>query len=90
MSPLDFLWHVLGFAAPALVLAPAMVGVSRFIGKKQGAALSWRAQLAINFVVCLVVLMAGLAWTGRDGRMGTYIVLVLASSACQAWLTRRR
>lgn len=90
MDWLDFTWHVAGFVAPALVLAPAMVLASRFLGPKKAKALAWPAQAAINFMVCLAVLVGGLVLSGHDGRMATYAVLVLASAACQAWLTRRR
>ncbi|MFD2376998.1 hypothetical protein ACFSTJ_05435 [Ottowia pentelensis] len=89
MDWLDLLWHVAGFVAPALVLAPAMVLASRFWGKK-AASLAWPAQAAINFIVCVAVLAAGVVLSGHDGRMLTYAALVLASAACQAWLTRRR
>ena len=41
-------------------------------------------------MVCLAVLVGGLVLSGHDGRMATYAALVLASAACQAWLTRRR
>lgn len=88
MDWLDLLWHVAGFVAPALVLAPAMVLVSRFFGQKKAAAIAWPAQAAINFMVCVAVLLAGLVLSGHDGRMTTYAALVLASAACQAWLTR--
>jgi hypothetical protein len=41
MDWLDFTWHVAGFVAPALVLAPAMVLASRFLGTRgQGACLA--------------------------------------------------
>ncbi|HMN57751.1 MAG TPA: hypothetical protein PKE15_10940 [Ottowia sp.] len=73
-----------------MVLAPAMVLASRFFGQKKAAALAWPAQAAINFVVCVAVLAAGLVFSGHDGRMATYAALVLASATCQAWLTRRR
>lgn len=90
MDWLDFTWHVAGLVAPALVLAPAMVLASRFWGPKKAKALAWPAQAAINFMVCLAVLVGGLVLSGHDGRMATYAALVLASAACQAWLTRRR
>ena len=90
MDLLDLFWHGAGFAAPALVLAPAMVLASRIFGQKSALALSWPAQAAINLIVCLAVLVAGLVWSGQDGRMATYAALVLASAACQAWLMRRR
>ena len=90
MDWVDLFWHVAGFAAPALVLAPAMVLIGQVFGKKSAPTLSWPAQAAINLIVCLGVLAVGLVLSGHDGRMATYAALVLASAACQAWLTRRR
>lgn len=90
MDLLDLFWHLAGFAAPALVMAPAMVLASRAFGKKSPLALVWPAQVAINLIVCLAVLVGGLVLGGHDGRMATYAALVLASAGCQAWLTRKR
>ena len=78
---LDLFWHGLGFVAPALVLAPAMVGVNRWLDRKRAPALSWQAQTAINFVACLAVLVAGLVLTGHDGRMAPYAALVAVAAA---------
>lgn len=89
MDVLDFFWHLAGFIAPALVMALGMVSLSRFLGRNRPSARSWKAQAAINFVVCLLVLLLGLVLTEHDGRMNTYAALVLASATCQAWLTRR-
>ena len=83
MDWVDLFWHVAGFAAPALMLAPAMVLMGRFFGKKSAAALAWPAQAAINLIVCLGVLAAGLVLSGHDGRMATYAALVLASASTQ-------
>jgi hypothetical protein len=38
--------------------------------------------------VCLLVLLGGLWFFGRDGKMATYVVLVLASGSSQ-WLLSR-
>jgi len=61
---------------------------SRVFMKKTAAALSWWAQVAIVFVVGCGVLIAGLWWLGRDGKVLTYAALVLATGTCQ-WLLRR-
>lgn len=88
MTVLGLFWHLLGLVAPALVLAPAVVLTSRVLGRRPARAPGWQRQLAINLGVCVLVLAAGLVLTGHDGRMATYAALVLASSACQAWLLR--
>lgn len=79
--------HLLNFLAPAALMAMVLVVFSwlfsRFSRSKKAFAHSWRAQLAINFVVGVMVLAAGLVLLGRDGKMLTYLVLVLAMAASQ-------
>ena len=88
MNPLAILNHLLNFAAPALALAVLLVLVSHLFTRKTAAAHGWVAPIAINFVVGWAVLVAGLAWLGRDGRMLTYAALVLACASSQ-WLMLR-
>jgi hypothetical protein len=86
MSPLDFLLHLMGFAAPAAFLALLLPAVSRgVLGKAAGG--YWRSA-AIVFVVGLGVLLAGLWGFGRDGKMVTYAALVAAAATAQ-WLAAR-
>jgi hypothetical protein len=87
MGPLDFTFHVLGFAAPALFVALAVTFAARFVGVAP-ASLRWWAQAAINFTAGLGVLAAGLWYFGVDGKMATYAGLVVAVAAVQ-WLCGR-
>ena len=89
MDLLDFIWHLAGFVAPALFVAPMVVMLSQVLNRKKRLSPSWRARLAINFAVCLAVLMLGLALLGQDGRMLTYAALVLASASAEAWRPAR-
>ena len=79
--------HLLNLVAPAALMAVLLVLFSRlfpgFFGSKQPFAHGWWAQVAINFVVGAGVLAAGLVLLGRDGRMLTYVLLVLAMAASQ-------
>ena len=84
----DLFWHLAGFAAPALVIGPALALLSRVFWRKSPSAHTLLAQAAINFAVCLAVLVIGLVVTGRDGRIVTYAALVLTCAASQAWLLR--
>ena len=82
------LGHLFNFAAPALFLALLLALGGRFVGAKGASSLTWYAQAAINSVVGCAVLLAGLWWLGRDGRMLTYAALVLACASSQ-WLLQR-
>ena len=50
--------------------------------------LGWWARFAINSAAGLAALGAGLWFFGRDGKMATYAVLVIAVATAQ-WLTAR-
>lgn len=88
MSPLDLLIHLLNFAAPALGVAIVMAGLSRILIRNRAASLAIYAQAAINFVVCLLVLTAGLWFFGRDGVMATYGAMLLCVASSQ-WVMNR-
>jgi hypothetical protein len=85
MGPLDAIWHLLDFFVPA-------VGVGLFAAL--GAKLLWRRELgAVRWQrlvgrACLAggaVSIGGLVVFGRDGRIATYGLLVLASAAALWW-----
>ena len=79
--------HLLNLVAPAALIALLLVLFSRlfpgFFRSKQAFAHTWWVQAAINFVVGAGVLAAGLVLLGRDGKMLTYVLLVLAMAGSQ-------
>ncbi len=81
--------HLLNFVAPAALVSVLLAAFSRlfagFFGSNRPFAHNWRAQLAINFIVGVIVLVAGLILLGRDGRMLTYLLLVIAMAVSQWW-----
>jgi prolipoprotein diacylglyceryltransferase len=89
MSAYLLINHLLNFMAPAALLALLLVVLSRlffeFFRSKRQNIQSWWVQAAINFVVGMLVLVAGLVLLGRDGKMLTYVGLVLATATSQ-WL----
>ena len=85
MGPLDVLFHLLNFLAPALVVAVLLAFTSLFFMKNSPLPSVIGTQTAINFMVGAAVLTAGLALLGRDGKMSTYLVLVLAMATSQWW-----
>ncbi|MGE0330741.1 MAG: hypothetical protein AB7P37_08600 [Ramlibacter sp.] len=88
MGPLDLLLHLLNFIAPALVTGTALALWARFVLRARTAKLSLQAQIAINSVAGVAVLVAGLWYFGRDGKMATYAALVVACGLSQ-WLAGR-
>jgi hypothetical protein len=89
MSAYLLINHLLNFMAPAALLALLLVVLPPlffgFFRSKRPPVESWRVQVAINFVVGVLVLVAGLVLLGRDGKMLTYVGLVLAAATSQ-WL----
>ena len=90
MTSLDVLWHLAGFVMPALVVSLGVVAGARVLIRQRRSSMSMARQAAVHFVVCVAVLLAGLMITGQDGRMLTYLALVLCSATCHLWLLRRR
>ena len=88
MGPIDTFFHLLNFAAPALVVGVLTALFSSLFMKNKPLAQHWYAQAAINSVACLLVLLGGLWFFGHDGKMATYALLVLASGSSQ-WLLSR-
>ena len=88
MGPLDLLFHMLGFAAPAFAVGLLVALAHRFVLRRSAQGLSWWAQAAINTIAGTAVLGAGLAWYGVDGKMATYAALVIAIATLQ-WACSR-
>ena len=87
MPPVDFVLHLLGFVAPALFVALAVLFGARLVRGGPAPLPGW-AQFAINFTVGVAVLAAGLWHFGVDGKMMTYAALVVAIATAQ-WLAGR-
>jgi hypothetical protein len=88
MGLIDLLNHLVNFAAPALWMAAMVSLLATIFMKKVAGAIAFPAQAAINFVVSLAVLVLGLWWFGRDGKMATYAVMGLACATSQ-WVLLR-
>ena len=88
MTPLSVLAHLAGFVAPALgvgLLLWAGLRLRRKGRPGSGSAL----QLSLLWVVGIGVLLAGLIYFGRDGKIATYAALVLGQGTVAWWLRGR-
>jgi hypothetical protein len=84
----EYFEHLLGFIAPALAVALLVTLCAPALLPRTVERPSWWAMFAINFVAGVAVLGAGLWVLGRDGKMATYVALVVVVSTCQ-WLVGR-
>ncbi len=80
--------HALNFLAPALWLALLFPLVTRIIYRKRSVALTLQRQFALLFIAGALVLLIGLVVFGRDGKMLTYLGLVVAMATGQ-WAMQR-
>jgi FtsH-binding integral membrane protein len=83
MGFLDATNHLLNFLAPAMAVALLVTLFARFFKSNRPLTQRLIAQAAINFVACSAVLAAGLWFFGRDGKMATYVAMVLVSASVQ-------
>ena len=88
MTSLDGFIHLLSFVAPAFAVALLVALVGGLLIPRQPQARSWCLQAAINFVVGLLALGAGLWYFGVDGKMASYAALILVVASCQ-WFCAR-
>ena len=89
MGVLALLNHAINFLAPAAWLAFLLPLLSRIFMRKMALTNTLYVQVALHFVVGCAVLLLGLMVFGRDGKMLTYLVLVLLAATTQWCLLRR-
>ena len=80
--------HLLNFVAPAFFMALGLALCARIFKQKKPGAQSFIAQVAINFILGVAVLLASLWLFSRDGKMLGYAALVCTSACCQWVLSR--
>lgn len=90
MGLLDVFWHVLNFIAPALGVGLIGSGLTKLLWRRQLRGLRWRSLWPMTVAAGVLALLLGLLLFGRDGRMASYALLVLASAGVLWWRALRR
>jgi hypothetical protein len=85
MGPLDTIWHVLNFFAPALGVAVLAASAAKLLWRHDLATVPWRRLALWSALAGMATLIGGLAVFGRDGKMVTYGALV-AVTALALWV----
>ena len=85
MGFFDALNHLFNFLLPALVLAAIAAALSKGLWRRELAGVRWLALFQAAAVMNLVALVLGLLIQGRDGRMATYGLMLLACTAGLWW-----
>lgn len=86
MGPLDALWHLLNFIAPALVVAALASLLAKLLWRRELASVSWRRLAFWAAGAGGLALIGGLVLFGRDGRMLTYGALAGATALALWWV----
>ena len=84
----DLLNHLLNFFAPAFWVALLVTLFAFIFMRKQSIAGGLIRSVAINFCVGCSILIVGLLFFGRDGKMSTYAAMALFCASSQ-WVLQR-
>ena len=93
MGPIDALWHLLNFFAPALGVGVLTALMAKLLWRRSLKGASLKRLGAWATAGSALALLAGLVVFGRDGKMLTYGVMVLACALsvwCAGFGPRRR
>lgn len=89
MTFIALLGHLFNFVAPALAVALLLWGAPRLWPKARRGRWSSRTEWLALTGLGVVVLLVGLVYFGRDGKMATYAALVIAQGSLAWWVRGR-
>jgi hypothetical protein len=90
MGPLDALWHLLNFFAPAVGVGLLAAGLAKLAWWRDLKAVPYWRLAGWATGAGALALAAGLVVFGRDGKMATYGLLVAATGGVLWWHGPRR
>jgi hypothetical protein len=85
VGPLDALWHLLNFFAPALAVGAVTAGLVKLLWRQQLKTVTWRRLATWAAGASALALVAGLVLTGRDGKVVTWGAMVVANTLALGW-----
>ena len=85
MSPLDALWHLVGLFLPALGTGLLAAGAAKLLWRAELRRIGWLRLAGWPVAAGAMALAAGLVLFGRDGRMATYGLMLLACALALWW-----
>jgi hypothetical protein len=85
VGPIDGFWHLANFFAPALGVGLFAAAACKLLWRRELATVPWRQLALWAGSAGAVALVAGLLAFGRDGRMATYGLLVVAAALALWW-----
>lgn len=85
MDLLDAFWHLVNFPLPALGVGAFGAAAAKLLWRRELASTSWLRLAGWASAAGVLALLAGLGFFGRDGKMATYALLVLAAAVALWW-----
>lgn len=85
MGPVDVFWHLCNLFAVSVLFGGLSAGGAKLLWRRELAGMAWHRLAARVAASAMVVTLAGLALFGRDGRMATYGLMVLAGASVLGW-----
>jgi len=85
MGVIELLIHLINFTLPALVVGLALPLLTRLTARGRQVGQAWWRQASVNALAGVLVLVAGLWLWGQDGKLLTYVAMVLVCATSQ-WL----
>jgi hypothetical protein len=88
MGPLDFANHLLNFVAPAVFVGFFLALAGPLVLRVRTKPGTWLGRALVNSLVGCGALAGGLWFFGNDGKMASYVGLLVACSLSQLALMR--
>lgn len=85
MGAIGFLWHLANLFAVSLLFGMAVATGAKLIWRQALAGAGWLRLMAWVTGAGMSVTVAGLLVFGRDGRIATYGLMVVAGAAALGW-----
>ena len=85
MDPLDAVWHLLNFFAPALGIGALASALAKLLWRAALKRVTWVRLFAVSSGAAAATLVGGLVVFGHDGRILTYAAMVLATALSLWW-----
>lgn len=82
----ESLWHVLDFLVPATGVGLLAATAAKLVWRRELGAAPWWRLAAAGAVAAGLCAVGGLALFGHDGKMATYVAMVLAAAIALWWL----
>lgn len=89
MGPLDAVWHLLNFFAPAIGMGLIAPSLCKLLWRGTLRGVPWLRLAGWATLASAAALIGGLVIFGRDGKMATYFAMVAASALALWWVGLR-